>query len=302
MTKTPIIKIPKGSPWLDYSSLTLLQRCPRAYWWRHRQFVTDAVTGSALINGQAYHESKATYLQSIIDGKSHEEAKRLALEALGPIMFQIQVDDPKRNITVALDTMNYYFDYWVNSNYTPLQVEVGFAVDLGEFFFVGRIDSLEKCSFGEVVMETKTTTIVGERWQFRGDPNLQIDGYVAAQYIITGKMPFGGVLDVIPLHDKKRIEPFRFLAPRTEMSVETWLSEVTQWYNTLKRYDESGMFPRNTENCNPLVGYSCNFRILCKMFPNAHLMKEIPLPGEYKIEKWQPFEFEVQEVENESIK
>lgn len=295
------IKVPKGKPWIDYSSLNLLQRCPRAYYWRHIQNVTTTEDGAALINGKAYHEAKATYLQKIIEGATHIEAKKESLLALYPIMQDITADDPKRNITVAIKTMNHYLDFWNGGSYAPLEVEIGFAVDLINFLFLGRIDSFETCPFGKVCVETKTTTIVGERWQYRGDPNLQIDGYVAAKYITNGEMPFGGVLDVIPIHDKKIIDPFRILAPRSEQMIEHWIEDIQEWWITLDRYKNSSIFPRNTENCIPLIGFSCNYRLLCKMFPQPHKMQEIPLPGEYKIEEWIPFEFDIEEVDNNKI-
>jgi len=264
------IKVPAGVPWLDYSTLSMLQRCPRSYFWRMIQGVTTAVDGVALINGKPYHEAKAVYLQKTVDGFSHEDAKKEALLALIPIMQEITQDDPKRNLTVAAKTMDFYLDFWKDDAYSPIDVEVGFVVDLINFFYVGRIDSFESSPFGDVVMETKTTTIVGERWQFRGEPNFQIDGYVAGRYITTGKMPYGGVLDVIPIHDKKLINPFRILAPRSEQNIEHWMEEVQEWFITLQRYKESKMFPRHTEMCIPLVGYSCNYRLLCKMFPTPH--------------------------------
>lgn len=295
--KRIIIKVPKGMPWLDYSTLSMLQRCPMSYFWRMIQHVTPAEDGAALINGTAYHEAKAVYLQSIMDGIEHDEAKKRALLAAIPIMQKITVDDPKRNLTVAANTLNYYFDFWKDSHYKPLEVEIGFAVDLMNFFYIGRSDSFESCPFGDVVVETKTTTIVGNRWDFRGEPNLQIDGYVAARYITTGKMPWGGVLDVIPIHHQKLIPPFRIMAPRNEMNVERWMEEVQEWFITLQRYKESRIFPKNTEMCIPLVGYSCNYRLLCKMFPQPYHMKEIPLPGEFKVEKWAPFEFDLEEGE-----
>ena len=95
MGKQVTIKIPKGAEWLDYSTLTMLQRCPRSYYWRMMQGITDSIDHSALINGTAYHEAKAVYLDCIIAGKDHEEAKREALVAHIPIMQKIKQDDKK---------------------------------------------------------------------------------------------------------------------------------------------------------------------------------------------------------------
>lgn len=296
------VKVPAGTPWIDYSALSLFQRCPRSYYWRMIQHVTPDPEGAALTNGTAYHTAKAVYLQCKMDGADHTEAMATALEAMTPIMLSIKNPDKYRNISVAHRTLTNYFNHWKDSHYVPKAVEIGFAIDLINFFFVGRSDSFEKITFGDVVVETKTTTIVGERWQFRGDPNLQIDGYVAARYITTGEMPFGAVLDVIPIHDSKLLDPFRILAPRTVKDIEIWMEDLQHWWNLIQQCKASGIFPKHTEMCIPLVGFSCNYRLLCKKFKSPHHMEEIKLPGDFKLEPWVPFDFEVVEGEkNESV-
>lgn len=291
------ITIPKSIPWLDYSALSMFQRCPMSFYWRMVQHITPAITEASLINGQAYHEAKAVYLQAMIDKKFHEDAKQAALDSMIPIMQTITQDDPKRNLTVAIKTMDHYLDFWKDDLYKPIDVEIGFAVDLIDFFFVGRIDSFESGPFGKVVMETKTTTIVGDRWQFRGKPNLQIDGYVASRYILTGEMPYGAVLDVIPIHDKKIILPFRIITPRSVEDVENWIKEVRMWYFLINACKRENHFPPHTEMCMPMVGFSCNYRLLCKTYPSPFHLPEIPLSGEYKVESWAPFDFNVEEKE-----
>ena len=140
-----------NKPWLDYSSLTLLQRCPRSYYWRKKRNLTGGGT-AALINGKAYHEARATYRQSIHDGLDHESAKKKALVAATPIMLEIKEDDPKRNLTVALEVLNSYFDYWKGDSYETIWTEVGFAFDLVNFVVVGKIDEYAISPWGKVVM------------------------------------------------------------------------------------------------------------------------------------------------------
>jgi len=180
--------------------------------------------------------------------------------------------------------MNKYFDLWEDEQYKTLQVEIKFVVDLINFVFVGVIDAYkEHPTFGRLIEETKTTSIVGNRWELRGKPNLQIDSYVSAMYITTGEMPAGGILDIIPVTEKMDKKPMRFLTFRTVEDVDSWTDNVQEWWITLSRYRDSGIYPQNTENCVPLVGYSCEYNQLCTLYPKPHKTKELDIPAEYKI-------------------
>lgn len=283
-----------GKPWIDFSSLSILMRCPRWYYWRVKRNLTTAGGNSALINGKAYHESRATYRQGIIDGKSHIQCKKEALESIYPIMAEIVEDDPVRNISVALDTLDNYFDRWEGDSYKPLLVEIGFAFLLPEsdYIVVGKIDEFAQTPFGDAIIEFKTTTIVGERWHSRASQNLQIDIYVTGIYLNTGTLPFGGVIDVVPLHkDKsKRKPPFRIgPSPRSEEDIDLCISDITAWCKTLTRYEEERFFPRITETCVPLIGFKCPYLLLCNLNKNPY-KGDIQVPAEYKEESWAPFE------------
>ena len=272
-------------PWLDYSSLVMLMSCPRKYYWKVVKEISSSEEPAALINGEAYHEAKATYLKLKKAGiGSHSEWKDKALESMIPIMAQITSEDPKRNLTVAFSTMNNYFDFWRDEPYEVIEVEVKFAVDMISFVFVGRIDSIKRHpSFGKLVEETKTTTVVGKRWENRVKPNLQLDGYYSAMYILTGEVYGGGILDIIPVDEKLKQPPLRFITPRTLEDVKDWTSNIQEWWITLSRYKESGIFPQNTETCYPILGYNCEYTTLCGMYPHPYSMDEIEIPGEYHI-------------------
>ena len=277
-------------PWLDFSSLSMFMRCPRSYFWRSRMNLTSG-SSNALINGKAYHEGISTYHEAKFKGISHEEAKVVALKVVEPIMAEIRDDDPVRNITVAHETLWSYFDRWRDEPYSTIETEIGFAVDLIHFVFVGKIDRYVGSPMGKMIMETKTTSIVGDRWFQRGKPNLQIDGYVSAIFINTGEMPYGGVLDVIPLHkdSSKRRDAFRIITTRVESDVDHWMRNIQEWWLTLKRYDEDGIWPMNTEMCVPLLGWSCPYSTLCDMYPDLN-HSGMDIPEEYRREEWHPFE------------
>lgn len=284
--------------WIDYSSLSMFTSCPRKYYWRIVRAVTSSVESAALINGEAYHEAKATYLK-LKSTAGHEAAKEAGLKALIPIMKRIPADaNAKHSVQVAIATMNSYFEHWRDEIYEVIAVEIEGAVDLKNFMYAFRIDAIKRHpAFGLLVEETKSTSIVGDRWAMRGKPNLQIDGYVSSYFIGTGEMPQGAILDIIPVSAKVDKKPLRFITMREEKDVEDWLDTVQEWWFLVKRCKERNYFPMNTEECTPLVGFSCGFNTLCQLYPHPHKIENLSIPEEYKIEKWAPFD-ELKEVKN----
>ena len=280
----------KERDWIDFSGMSTFARCPRQYYWNYIQHLQADKT--ALINGSAYHEAKARYYIERKNGLPHEFAKELALAELPPIMALITKEDPKRNLSVAHATMSNYMDLWEHDQCKTIEVEVPFAMELGEALIVGKIDRVGAGAWGTVIEETKTTTIVGTRWPRRAKPNMQIDTYVTAHYVLTGEMPFGGVLDIIPVTDKvgkKGTEPFRIPCPRTEADVESYIEDVQIWWATKKMYKENELWPKNPEVCVPLLGFECSYSLLCSMYPSVKGLESIELPEHYKKEEWFPF-------------
>lgn len=285
-------QITKDKPWVDYSSLKMLCHCPRSYWWRIHQHITYGDT-AALVNGKAYHKAISTYHNLVKDGCKTDLAIEAGLKAMEVIMRDITIEDPRRNVTVARDTLIQYFRRWIDEPYRTIEAEVPFAIDLGDFMFVGSIDRIADSPFGVVVMETKTTTIVGERWGSRAKPNLQIDGYVAAVAILSGLNPYGGVLDVIPIHEdqSKRKSAFRIgPSPRSDEDIDNWLRNVREWWRVLCDFRANNFFPQNTEVCVPILGMSCGYTILCEKYPNPFGHEVYEIPEEYRREEWVPYE------------
>jgi len=310
-------EIPKDKDWIDYSSLSMFQTCPSQYYWRVVLGLTEDKPSASLLNGTAYHEALAAYYNCkrdlTIGGMPQELAHIEAIKAamlnlkgftdsdgkkVGGVINQI-VDDPARNLTVAGYTLIDYFERWKDEPYSTIDTEIGFAVDLemvtgmsGFPLFVGKIDRRALAPYGKVIFEQKTTTIVGERWQSRGKPNLQIDGYVAADFIQTGEMPQEAKLDVIPIHkdNAKRKEAFRIPTNRSEKDVDLWIEEVGSWWELITRCKDTGIWSHCTERCLPLLGFSCDYPTLCKMYPDLKKPSVIEIPGGFKVEHWAPWE------------
>jgi len=273
------------------------------YFWQSIQKVDTTGEKPALVNGEAYHECKAGYLKMILNGTDHDTAVAAALTLLEPIMARITEPDDKRNITIATQTMYNYFQTHREEVFEVMEVEIPFAIDLNEFLFVGKIDAIKNWpGYGIMIEETKSTSIIGTRWQMRGKPNMQIDGYVAAAFISLGKMPYGALLDVIPVTkdpNKGTNQAFRVITIRNEKDIDLWVQNVRYWWQTKMEYEAKNFFPQNTENCVPLIGFGCPFTTLCEMYPDPHNMDEIKLPAAYEINEWAPFE-ELKKIEAEA--
>lgn len=292
-------RVLQGKQWIDYSSWKMLMACPRQYYWRCEQNITVDDEKIALINGRAYHDCKACYYEEVFKGIDHDIAKAKAMDILKAEMLTIKYPDEKRNLTIAAQTMSNYLDRWREDSYETYAadgkpcVEVPFTIDLRDFILVGRIDRVTMSMFGLNMEETKTTTVVGTKWPKRMRPNTQFDTYVSAWYLITGNMPDGAILDLIPVTTKPndmKNKAFRLHASRSVEDVENWLDDAQEWWNALQVFRDRGIFPRNTETCIPLLGYECEFVHLCSQIPAPHKCKgEIELLPGFRREEWNPF-------------
>lgn len=316
--------------WIDFSSLSLFWSCPQMYDLRVNRMISSGPKAS-IINGSAYHECIHTYHQARLGGKSHDDAKVIGLASMVPIFDALTEFDPARNVNVAIETMDAYLERWKDEPYELIDSELGFSVlmegiiscrscfhsshereaftnrmhdgglmcpscgsfDISDgFVYVGKIDAVKKSrDFGILVNETKSTSIVGNRWQDRLKPNSQIDGYVAAYYLNTGVMPFGAILDVIPVkaEKSKRVDPFRMITNRTVADIEAWYKNVNYWWESILLCRRNSFWPRNTNACQPLVGFNCEYTSICNANPLISAEREIEISSSFTIEEWAPY-------------
>jgi len=311
----------KDRAWIDFSSLQNFMQCPRWYYWRSRRNLSTGPS-AALIAGKAVHEAIAKYHECKMADLDEATSRRTALDELPPIMAELTDDDPKRNMSVLIERLINYFNYWERSTDVTMEVEVGFAVDLAQGYicikcaweggaapsgkicptcggqvepdgpiYVGKIDRVVRTEFGILINETKTTTIVGNRWHLRTKPNMQIDGYVNAYTKLSDTKVAGGRLDGIPLHDKptSKHDPFRFITMRSPEELEAWEANARMWYKLLRTCRTADNWPMNTERCFPLTGYSCPYPTLCEMYP-AVPKGDIEIPSEFQVDVWVPWD------------
>ena len=272
--------------WLDYSTLAHFMRCPRMHYWRmHRHLTT---TGIARDFGKAIHIALATW--------NRTKDQTLSTTAFKNAMSSVTQEDPKRNLTTGVEGLNAYFARWKDEEYKTIDVEVGFAIDVhskhGDFVFIGKIDRIvDSPTLGVGIMEHKTTTIGGNSWLNRAEPNMQMDGYITALSTLYGKQPFGGVLDIIHFHEKPAQRHLAMRILKTKWSAQDWARNISAWYDEIVVCDEEDFHPKNTDNCVPIIpGFSCEYTELCSMYPDPYGVEEIQIPGKYVVEPWHPYE------------
>lgn len=272
--------------WLDYSTLTNFMSCPRKHYWRmHRHITTKSI---ALSFGTAFHKALEVW-----DKQKDDEGSIVVFKEH---MKSITEEDPKRNLTSGVAALRAYFERWKDEEYKTVDVDVGFAIELtskfnNSFAFIGKIDRIiDSPTFGLGIMEHKTTTIAGDGWLNRVDPNLQMDGYITALFTLYGKNPFGGVLDIIHIHEKPALRKPAMRIIKTNWDKEDWVQNICSWYEKINSCDKQEFYPKNTEVCKPIVGFSCNYQELCSMYPNPRIEDEIVIPAKYVIESWHPYE------------
>jgi hypothetical protein len=264
------------------------------FWWRSIKDITNADESPALVNGSIYHEVIASYRKAIMNGNNFEDSVAVALIKLSSLMSKITSDNPKYTTSVAIDTLTDYFIRWKDEQVKYIMVEVGGAIELNSFVYAFRIDGIGETPFGLSIIETKTTSIVGERWHKRGKPNLQLDGYMFGASSLIDKDILLATLDIIPIHEnnKSRKPSFRIPTERSHKDMEVWHKNIEHWFSDIKNCEKNNFYPMNTEQCVPLIGFECDYQLLCKMYPFAYEMETIDIPAEYKVEKWEPWDLD----------
>lgn len=298
ITKDGAVEVAHEREWLDYSTISTFLRCPRRFMWQYIFHLRPSEANEAMTFGSAVHAAIATYRRYILrqdfDGIKRGDAIQEAFKVGSDILKDggVSGNDPRYTLTSLAEVVSEYLERWSEDYYIPLEIEVPFVVDFGDFVYCGSIDEIaEGTGFirGLMVKEIKTTGIVNDKWQERVKPNLQIDGYVAAVYAMTGTIP-NAFVDVI-YTAKKRKPSQRYTTTRTIDDILSWEENIFNIHEDIKRCYERWFFPKNTEMCVPLIGYSCSYRDLCMRHPSVKSTKlEDYDPSGYIIEEWHPLE------------
>ncbi len=310
----------------DNSALDLFNMCPRKYLyaegWRLAEQEQEAWY---LTSGHGIHEFMYTYdLTGSFD------------KAI--MAFAHRCKAPGTNIDIHLDTekgskqeFSIEWGMWLLTRYAELHpiekerkqfrvltdgegkpyLEMGFAIDVGEGIFVGKIDKIIEIIYSDdvytegdifIVDHKSTKRQLNDSFLKKFNPNNQMTGYCWAVHELTGRWPKGAIINGIRTHQFKRgtVESIkekiftRSVTMRTPNQILERADQI-RWQmkviNECKKiYRETGkLFPfwQNAPNaCGAFFG--CGFRPLC-MSQSDDLVKLLA-KSNYGRRTWLPYD------------
>jgi len=289
---------PRRDTWtrlLTYTLATTFLSCPRKAYWRFVRVMKPTEQVAALELGRAVHGALAAWA---------ERRKRYGLAHAPPVpadLVPTDLDPAARPYFLAMVTA--YFERWHHDGLEPTHVEDVFAIRIlsrksGKptwWHAGGRIDRIVRVNGVYYILETKTTTTVGEAYLKRLWLDSQIRLYAyAAPRMWPGLRIAGVIYDVLlkPSLRQRKNETAEEFAQRLmercaepeslfrqeillptgfESEVEEWLWDVSQLYAYCYR---TGRWPQNTAACFNHYGRRCPYHMLCASNDNPIVLKE----------------------------
>lgn len=282
---------------INYSSLNLINTCPRKADLILNQGLQSSFKSEALVFGSAFHkalehwytlpislrEPNSTMLKEMdavifnppnepLEG-AMESVRQFALT--GDILRHLP-DGDKRGLDNALKLLKAYFKLYQNDGWEVyrdalgepmIEKDVSFIIYEDENLVIeyfGRVDLILKQTQTGVIAVTdhKTTATLGSQFYDRLKPNHQYTGYVLgaqkALGIDTNKFLINGIQTA-----KTKQEFARQVTERTEEDFQELREAVIETVFRWLKMEERGFYPQNTPE--PCGSYgACQFLELCR--------------------------------------
>lgn len=292
----------------DSTSLGLIKRCPRLYYYQMIEGWQPKGMALPLIFGIHYHSAMETYDKAKASGLDHKDATREAIRHA----LQIQeysseptedfrflprdTEDTYRNRETLVRAIVWYLDQFeddaaktvILKNGKPA-VELTFKMEIPvpaahePIFLCGHMDRVVE--FGEqiYVMDHKTTKYqVNDRFFSSFSPNNQVSLYTLASTVVLGQSARGVIISACQL----AVSFARFARRpihRTPGQTQEWLRESQEWIENSLRMAEKNYWPMNEESCDKYGG--CAFRKICSADPQ---MRPTLLKSDFYKRVWDP--------------
>lgn len=277
--------------WLDGSKIDLLNLCPRKFFYRHERhlvprvdhFIADAANfGIAIHKGlETLHLSRSAFERvscpcPTMEGCDICRGERIP-EFIAHFLLHYPTDpvNPKdaRTRRRGVEILIAYLERYRNEGCTTLAVEIPFSIPFthgeGEvaFEYLGRIDRIVKSHANDKVLPSdfKTTSRFGDLFDSQFKLSVAQTGYMVAVESILGVPVDSSLIDAIRV--TTRISPeesfMRFETYRTPEEKDEWHQEVWDAWERVKRYRESGFWPKAAPfACNAYMR-RCEYWGLC---------------------------------------
>ncbi len=301
----------------DGSSLSMLKRCPREYYYgqvlglRRKRKTAPATFGGAFAKALEVFETEAP---KVGRGPATAAAMRAATEASDGME-----DHKSRTREALMRSVVAYIDHHASDNLETVTktdgdaaVELHFKVPLGniiadmprtEVVYCGYMDKIVTFQGNTFVLDNKTTgssisTEKGSEAYFKNfTPDNQITGYTWAAREAFGIPVRGVIIDAMQIA-KTKTEFARQIIHRTTKQVEEWRNGLSYWINLaadssmqLMLLEAKGVeapeqaFPMNETSCHKYGG--CTFRGICGKDP---AVRQAFLDTDFEVRPWNPLE------------
>jgi len=268
----------KSRQHLSPSSLCVMARCPRKFFYQCGVGLTDVIESIPMVFGEALHCALPFAFTGELDK---------ALDAFDKVWMGREGDKVRHRAKAIAIIKNFFETHSSDKSiYLPQlppksgvrvddprsAYELPFAIDVGlPIPLVGRIDCCGRHrDTGEFVgVEFKTASRTGTTYFQAFTRSPQFVAYALALETMTGEKVDTIFLEVIPTmvtNDSPFIVPISFL----HHYYEPFLQWIQYTFHLMKDCEDREEWPQNFAGCNSyasfgMAGYSCPYESLCKL-------------------------------------
>lgn len=280
----------------DSTSLSLLDECPRKYYYRMVLGLAPAGLALDIAFGQAYH----TALETFDKTPGTREARIHAALRAGLLRFHADggyasTSTAKNPITLAR-TIVWYYETFIEDTFTTIEVDGKPAVELTfkfhlstiaghDIFMSGHLDRLASSASGDFVLDRKTTksSFSDYYWsQFAND--IQMTMYTVAGRVCFATPVVGVIVDAARI-GVTFSEYMRHSAYRHSASLDEFLADMQELIASAVKYAEAETWPMRRTSCSKYGG--CPYLKVCS---RPASVRPLYLASDFIPHHWDPTE------------
>lgn len=261
----------------DNFALSQFLLCRRKYYWRIVRSLVPSKPSSSPARGfgAAFHAGLEAYYKSA-DMLTVAEKFSQAWNESG------LVGDDKRNEATGHKLLGLYaLKYTPEWFVTVHEPEVGFAVELEDFLYAGRIDLIARDRFSgqTIIVDHKTSSRKPSSTEVK---HRQITGYIWAAGELTGEDIRRGLINYVVLTTEPQF--IRVLSTRTPEQIEEWKDATAKVVREIRQCKNYADYYCNQEMCNHYG--ECDYLDLCN---TPSILKERVIAQKYEESPWEPY-------------
>lgn len=277
------VLIQKKNLILDATLLSTLMSCPRLFDFRFNHDLQSLNGKSVSLEmGSIVHAGLENYYQNVINGIPKETSVANSLIAAKEYSLSAEVKNSSGDdISLALSTLEQYYEFYRNDHWTPLFVEttkgrVIYEDDEIRILWKAKFDLGVDTNAGIYPVDHKTMKqrrdTLSLNNQFMGQAIL-----MNTRTVIINKVGFQTSLKP---HEKFTRVPIQYSADR----LLEWQSEILPyWAKKWLMYAESEYFPPNFTHCENKYGF-CIMKEVCES--DRNMREDTIKMNFYKGDKW----------------